>query len=474
MNWEIIIGLEVHAELSTRSKLFCPCSTAFGGAPNTQVCPVCSGMPGSLPAVNRAAVEYAMRLGLALGCSVAERCKFDRKNYFYPDLPKAYQVSQLYEPICRDGALEICSPSGPKTIGIREIHMEEDAGKLNHNGVTLMDFNRCGVPLLEIVSQPDMRGGAEAVAYLEKLRDTLLYLDICDCKMQEGSIRADVNVSVRRPGEALGTRTEMKNLNSFKAIARAIDYESRRQADILQSGGAITQETRRWDDANGVSYGMRNKENAQDYRYFPEPDLLPLRIDAAWLAAVRESLPEMAHQKRERYMREHGLSAHEAAVLTSHRNVARLYEELCALSSQPVESARLLTGEVMRLCNATGTAAEDLALDAAKLARLVGFVLDGKISRAAYKEVTEAVFTRDADVDAYIAEKGLMMSLRGDEAAEAARLVLAEQPGALADYRAGKQKAFGFLMGQVMRKLGGAGNPALAERALRQALDGSD
>ena len=272
MKWETVIGLEVHAELSTKSKIFCGCTTDFGGKPNTHVCPVCSGMPGTLPRLNRAVVEYAMRAGLVLNCTITQKCKFDRKNYFYPDLPKAYQVSQLYAPICRDGFMEIESGGHKKRIGIREIHMEEDAGKLLHDpqsGTTHMDFNRCGVPLLEIVSQPDFKSGTEALSYLEQLRETLLYLGVCDCKMQEGSLRADVNLSVRPVGGEMGVRTEMKNLNSFKAISRAIEYEASRQIEVLEKGGKIVQETRRWDDDKGESYGMRSKENAQDYRYFP-------------------------------------------------------------------------------------------------------------------------------------------------------------------------------------------------------------
>jgi aspartyl-tRNA(Asn)/glutamyl-tRNA(Gln) amidotransferase subunit B len=304
MKWETVIGLEVHAELSTRSKIFCACTTAYGGEPNTHVCPVCAGMPGVLPKLNRSVVEYALRLGVALDCAITKHCKFDRKNYFYPDLPKAYQVSQLYAPICRDGHLDIEVDNRKKIIRIREIHMEEDAGKLIHDpkgSDTFMDFNRCGVPLLEIVSQPDFSGADEVTAYLEKLRETLLYLDVCDCKMQEGSLRADINLSVRPTGGELGVRTETKNMNSFKAIGRAIEYETARQIEILEDGGQVVQETRRWDDEKLESYGMRSKENAQDYRYFPEPDLLPVDIDDAWLASVRENLPELAYQKRERY-----------------------------------------------------------------------------------------------------------------------------------------------------------------------------
>jgi len=472
LNWEIVIGLEVHAELATQSKIFCGCPTGFGGEPNTQVCPVCAGMPGVLPKLNRAVVHYALRLGLALGCEITRHCKFDRKNYFYPDLPKAYQVSQLYAPICTGGHLDINS----KSIGIREIHMEEDAGKLVHNalsGETHMDFNRCGVPLLEIVTQPDFAGADEVTAYLEKLREILLYLGVSDCKMQEGSLRADVNLSVRRPGDGLGVRTEIKNLNSLKAIGRAIAYEAARQIKLLESGGQVVQETRRWDDDRGVSCGMRSKENAQDYRYFPEPDLLPIEIDDAWLARVRESLPELAHEKRERYARDFGIPEHEASVLTGHKSISGLFEDLARHSGEALEAAHLITGEIMRLMNRTNTLPEDLAIDAGKLASLIALVTGGKINRQAYKETIEAVFLNGADPAAYITERGLLMADSGSAVNEAVTAAIAHNPGAVRDYRAGKTKAFGFLMGQAMRALRGTGNPDTVKAALETALGGN-
>jgi len=473
MKWETVIGLEVHAELSTKSKIFCACTTAYGGEPNTHVCPVCAGMPGVLPVLNRSVVEYAIRLGIALDCSITQHCKFDRKNYFYPDLPKAYQVSQLYSPICRDGHLDIEANGRKKTINIREIHMEEDAGKLIHdaNGAsTFMDFNRCGVPLLEIVSQPDFSSAAEVIAYLEKLRETLLYLDICDCKMQEGSIRADINLSVRPAGGELGVRTETKNMNSFKAIARAIEYETARQIEILEDGGQIVQETRRWDDEKFESYAMRSKENAQDYRYFPEPDLLPMEIDDKWLASVKKNLPELAHQKRERYCRDFKIPESEAEVLTVHKNICDLFETIAQKSGQPVEAAHLLTGEIMRLMNNANILPEDLVIDASKLSSLITLVTGGKINRNAYKETVEAVFTNNVDPEKYIAEKGLMMINDDNAVITAVKAVIAENQDSVADYRAGKEKVFGFLMGQVMKKLGGKGNPDMAKKTLEDAL----
>jgi aspartyl-tRNA(Asn)/glutamyl-tRNA(Gln) amidotransferase subunit B len=476
MKWETVIGLEVHAELSTKSKIFCSCSTAYGGEPNTHVCPVCAGMPGVLPKLNRSVVEYALRLGVALDCSITKYCKFDRKNYFYPDLPKAYQVSQLYMPICRDGHLDIEVDGKKKAINIREIHMEEDAGKLVHDangGATSMDFNRCGVPLLEIVSQPEFRNAAEVIAYLEKLRETLLYLDICDCKMQEGSIRADINLSMRVFGGELGVRTETKNMNSFKAIARAIEYERERQIEILEDGGQIVQETRRWDDEKLESHGMRSKENAQDYRYFPEPDLLPMEIDDQWLASVRDNLPELAHQKRERYCRDFKIPESEAVVLTVHKNICDIFETLAHKSGQPVEAAHLLTGEIMRLMNNANILPEDLSLDADKISALITLVTGGKINRGAYKETVEAVFTNNVDPNQYIAEKGLMMINDDNAVIEAVKAVITENQDSVAEYRAGKEKVFGFLMGQVMKKLGGKGNPDMAKKALTETLRGN-
>jgi aspartyl-tRNA(Asn)/glutamyl-tRNA(Gln) amidotransferase subunit B len=473
MKWETVIGLEVHAELSTKSKIFCSCSTAYGGEPNTHVCPVCAGMPGVLPKLNRSVVEYALRLGVALDCSITKHCKFDRKNYFYPDLPKAYQVSQLYMPICRDGHLDIEVGGQKKSIRIREIHMEEDAGKLIHDakGVdTSMDFNRCGVPLLEIVSQPDFRSAAEVLAYLEKLRETLLYLDICDCKMQEGSIRADINLSMRPFGGELGVRTETKNMNSFKAIARAIEYETERQIEILEDGGQIVQETRRWDDEKLESHGMRSKENAQDYRYFPEPDLLPMEIDDAWLASVRNNLPELAHQKREHYCRDFKIPESEAVVITVHKNICDLFEDLAQKSGHPVEAAHLLTGELMRLMNNANILPEDLVINTGKLSTLISLVMGGKINRGAYKETIEAVFTNNVDPESYIAEKGLMMINDDNAVIEAVKAVITENQDSVADYRRGKEKVFGFLMGQVMKKLGGKGNPDIAKKTLTEML----
>jgi aspartyl-tRNA(Asn)/glutamyl-tRNA(Gln) amidotransferase subunit B len=470
--WETVMGLEVHAELSTKTKIFCGCTTEFGGEPNTHVCPGCAGMPGTLPKLNRSVLEYAVRLGLVLGCDITANNRFDRKNYFYPDLPKAYQVSQLYAPICRGGGLEIEVEGDRSFIRLHQIHMEEDAGKLIHeSGFTQMDFNRGGTPLLEIVSEPDFRTAAEVIAYLEKLRETLMYLDVCDCKMQEGSLRADVNLSVRPAGsDKLGTRVEMKNINSFKAIARAIEYESSRQIEVLESGGTLVQETRRWDDDCGESFAMRSKANATDYRYFPDPDLPPIRVTDADLERIRGTLPELAHQKRERYVRL-GMSDKIAATITAHKNISDLFEDVFEHSDNFIESTNLITGEVMRLMNATGTLPENLTLDGAKLAELVRLVADGKINRNSYKEVVGAIFA-DSSVEpmAYIEERGLLMVADTGAAQAAVAEILAENASAVEDYRAGKQKAFGFLMGQVMKKLGGTASPDVIKSTLTEAL----
>ncbi|MCL1882044.1 MAG: Asp-tRNA(Asn)/Glu-tRNA(Gln) amidotransferase subunit GatB [Oscillospiraceae bacterium] len=477
--WEVVMGLEVHAELSTKTKIFCGCSTVFGGKPNTNVCPICTGMPGTLPVLNRAVLDYALKLGVTLGCNINQNCKFDRKNYFYPDLPKAYQVSQLYAPICQGGGLEIeVGESGEKKfINIHQIHMEEDAGKLVHeSNFTQIDYNRGCVPLLEIVSKPDFRSGDEVIAYLEKLRETLMYLDVCDCKMQEGSLRADVNLSVRKLGGELGTRTEMKNLNSFKAIARAIVYESERQIDLLESGGEVKQETRRWDDERGESYAMRSKANAQDYRYFPDPDLLPISITDEELELIRKSLPELAHQKRERYMKDYGMSKIVACTITSHKNLSDLFEITTEHSEQGGEVANLISGEFMRLLKSSNTLPEKIEPEilGRKFAELVKLVVDSKINRGAYKEVVGKVFESPHEIEpmAYIEEKGLLMITDTGAVEEAVKSILAKNQSAVDDYRAGKQKAFGFLMGQTMKKLGGTASPDVIKSTLTDVLKG--
>ncbi len=474
MNYQMVVGLEVHVELSTKSKIFCSCTTEFGGEPNTHVCPVCSGMPGVLPVLNKKVVDYAIRAGIATNCEITRYNKFDRKNYFYPDLPKAYQVSQLYLPICRNGKVEIEVNGEKKYIGIHEIHMEEDAGKLVHDpwdDCTLVDYNRCGVPLLEIVSEPDFRSADEVIAYLTKLRETMMYLGVSDCKMQEGSMRADVNISVMPMGSTkFGTRTEMKNMNSFKAIYKAINYEAQRQIEILEAGGAVTQETRRWDDNKDASFAMRSKENAQDYRYFPEPDLLPIEISDEWIQQAKDNMPELPEAKRARYMSEFGLSEYDASVITAERQIAYIFEDATAICGKPKEVCNYVMGELMRLMSETGTLAEELEMDPKKIAEIIELVADGKINRTAAKGVFEAVFKENVEPEKYIEEHDLAMVDNSDEVEAIVTKVIADNPKSIEDLKAGKAKARGFLVGQTMKALKGKANPQTVNKVLDEKL----
>lgn len=473
MEWETVVGLETHVELNTKTKIFCGCTTAFGGEPNTHCCPVCTGMPGTLPVLNRKVVEYAIRTGVALGGSISPITRFDRKNYFYPDLPKAYQISQLYLPICVGGGVTIETDAGEKTIGIHEMHMEEDAGKLIHqDGRTLIDYNRCGVPLLEIVTEPDFRRADEVIAYLEQLKSMLEYLGVSDCKMQEGSLRCDVNLSVRPVGsETLGTRTEMKNLSSFRAIARAVEVEARRQIALLEQGGTVEQETRRWDEEQNCSYAMRSKETAKDYRYFPDPDLPALHIRREEVEQARAQLPELAPAKRRRYQEEYGLSAYDAEMLTMSRRFAAYFEQVVAFDAPPKAAANWMLGEVLRDRKEAAQPTEDIPLSPKHLAALIECVAEGKINRNTASEVFSAVFHSDEDPIAYIRTHGLEQISDEDAIARVVAQVLEENPQSVSDWRSGKQKAFGFLVGQTMRKLGGKGNPQLVRQLLENQLN---
>ena len=404
--YETVIGLEVHVELATKTKIFCGCSTAFGGAPNTHTCPVCTGMPGSLPVLNKAVVEKAVAVGLATNCTITQNCKFDRKNYFYPDNPQNYQISQLYYPICRNGKVEIEVDGNKKYVRIHEIHMEEDAGKLVHDPYTdssLVDYNRSGVPLIEIVSEPDMRSAEEVIAYLEKLRLIIQYLGASDCKLNEGSMRADVNLSVREVGaEKFGTRTEMKNLNSFKAIARAIENEKERQIDLIESGEKVIQETRRWDDTKEYSYAMRSKEDAQDYRYFPDPDLVPVMISDEWMEEIRSRQPELRDEKRIRYKEEYDIPDYDIDILTNSKKLADIFEEAIALGAAPKKVSNWLMVETMRLMKEASIDADDLKFSAKNLAAIIKMVDDKVINGTVAKEVFEKVFAEDIDPEAYV------------------------------------------------------------------------
>ena len=473
--YETVIGLEVHVELATKTKIFCGCSTAFGGAPNTHTCPVCTGMPGSLPVLNKKVVEYAAAVGLATNCNITKDCKFDRKNYFYPDNPQNYQISQLYLPICRDGHVDIELEDGTvKPVRIHEIHMEEDAGKLVHDdwsGESLVDFNRSGVPLIEIVSEPDMRSAKEVIAYLEKLRLIIQYLGASDCKLQEGSMRADVNLSVREVGTAeFGTRTETKNLNSFSAIERAIEAEKNRQIDLIESGEKIVQETRRWNDDKEYSYAMRSKEDAQDYRYFPDPDLVPIHISDEWLEEIRSRQPEFKTEKMKRYKEEFGIPDYDIEILTDSKKLADIFEQTTAICNNPKKVSNWLMVETMRIIKEKSMDVSDISFSPANLAALIKLTDDGSINSSVAKEVFEKIFDEDIDPVKYVEENGLKQV--NDEGAlkKTVEDVIAANPQSVEDYRNGKEKAIGFLVGQTMKAMKGKANPAMVNDMLKELL----
>ncbi len=473
--YETVIGLEVHVELATKTKIFCGCSTAFGGAPNTHTCPVCTGMPGSLPVLNKKVVEYAAAVGLATNCNITKDCKFDRKNYFYPDNPQNYQISQLYLPICRDGHVDIELEDGTvKPVRIHEIHMEEDAGKLVHDdwsGESLVDFNRSGVPLIEIVSEPDMRSAKEVIAYLEKLRLIIQYLGASDCKLQEGSMRADVNLSVREVGTAeFGTRTETKNLNSFSAIERAIEAEKNRQIDLIESGEKVVQETRRWNDDKEYSYAMRSKEDAQDYRYFPDPDLVPIHISDEWLEEIRSRQPEFKTEKMKRYKEEFGIPDYDIEILTDSKKLADIFEQTTAICNNPKKVSNWLMVETMRIIKEKSMDVSDISFSPANLAALIKLTDDGSINSSVAKEVFEKIFDEDIDPVKYVEENGLKQV--NDEGAlkKTVEDIIAANPQSVEDYRSGKEKAIGFLVGQTMKAMKGKANPAMVNDMLKELL----
>lgn len=475
MQYETVIGLEVHVELSTNTKIFCGCSTEFGGEPNTHICPVCTGMPGSLPVLNKQVVEYAMAVGLATNCHIQKLCKFDRKNYFYPDNPQNYQISQLYLPICYDGYLEIETKKGKKKVGIHEMHMEEDAGKLIHDEweeSTLIDYNRSGVPLIEIVSEPDMNTPDEVIAYLEKLRMIIQYVGASDCKLQEGSMRADVNISLRKADETkLGTRTEMKNLNSFKAIRRAIEGETKRQMELLEEGKQIIQETRRWDDNKECSYPMRSKEDAKDYRYFPEPDLIPICIDDQWIEEVKNKQPELRDDKMLRYKKEYGLPDYDSSILTASKKMADLFEETVSICHKPKKVSNWLMVEAMRLLNESEMDAEKIHFSPKHLAALIELAESKEISGTVAKEVFEHIFYKDIDPVAYVEQNGLKTVTDENALAEIIENILKDNPQSVSDYKGGKKKAFGFLVGQTMKKMKGKADPEAVNRILMEKIE---
>ena len=473
--YETVIGLEVHVELATKTKIFCGCSTEFGGAPNTHTCPVCTGMPGSLPVLNKKVVEFALKAGLAANCQINQYCKFDRKNYFYPDNPQNYQISQLYLPICHDGWVEIETSAGKKKIRIHEMHMEEDAGKLIHDeweDCSLVDYNRSGVPLIEIVSEPDMRSSEEVIAYLEKLRCMMQYLGVSDCKLQEGSMRADVNLSVREVGaEEFGTRTEMKNLNSFKAIARAIEGERERQIELLEEGKEVTQETRRWDDNKEYSYAMRSKEDAKDYRYFPDPDLPPIHISDAWIEKIKAEQPELREAKQARYQEEYGLPAYDAGILTESRHLAGLFEETAAIYGNAKKTANWFMGEVLRLTKDKAMDPEQVSFLPKHLADLLAMVEKSEVSPQNAKKVFEKVFDDDIDPVSYIEEHGLKIVEDTGLLEETINKILEANPGPLSELLGGKDKVMGFFVGQIMKEMKGKANPASVRETLIKEVE---
>lgn len=474
--YETVIGLEVHVELATKTKIFCSCSTEFGGAPNTHTCPVCTGMPGSLPVLNKQVVEYAMAVGLATNCSITQNCKFDRKNYFYPDNPQNYQISQLYKPICTNGYVEIKGDDGEKKqVRIHEIHMEEDAGKLVHddwNDCSLVDLNRSGVPLIEIVSEPDMRSSDEVIAYLEKLRLIIQYLGASDCKLNEGSMRADVNLSVREYGaKEFGTRTEMKNLNSFKAIARAIENERERQIDLIEAGEAVIQETRRWDDTKEYSYAMRSKEDAQDYRYFPDPDLVPIIISDEWMAEVKSKEPEFRDEKMARYISEFNLPEYDADIITLYKPLADLFEVAVQKGSAPKEASNWLMGETMRIVKDKGIEPDQVKLTGENFAKFLKLIENDVINKTVAKEVFEAIFDGGVNPEAYVEEHGLKMDNDTDGLKKIIEEVVANNPKAVADYQGGNKKAIGALVGQTMKATQGKANPQMINKILNEILN---
>ena len=477
MEYETVIGLEIHAQLLTESKLFCGCSTRFGAEPNTQVCPICLGMPGVLPVMNRKAAEYAVMMALAVGCKINNRSVFARKNYFYPDLPKGYQISQYSEPLAEHGSVEIEVDGEIKKIGITRVHMEEDAGKLLHGetiedeGSSFVDLNRTGVPLIEIVSEPDMRSPEEASAYLKALRDILVYLGVCSGNMEEGSFRCDANVSIRPAGsKELGTKAELKNMNSFKFVKDALSYEIERQKEVLSGGGRVIQETRLFDPSRGVTAPMRTKEEAHDYRYFPEPDLLPLVVEDSLIEELRENLPELPQEKKERFVEEYGLPPYDAGVLTSSRELADYYEAAAKAAGDPKTASNWVMGEVLRLLKEDGRLIAECPVKPEALADLIGMVEKGKISGKVAKEVFADMYKTGKTPEEVVAEKGLTQISDEGELIEVIDRVLAENAENVDRYRKGEEKLLGFFVGQVMKATRGQANPGAVNKLLKEKL----
>ena len=474
-DYEIVIGLEVHCELSTKTKIFCSCSTEFGGEPNTHCCPVCMAMPGTLPVLNEKVVEYAVKAGLATNCSIEKNTKNDRKNYFYPDNPKSYQISQFDKPLCYDGHVTIETEDGEKEIRIERIHIEEDAGKLNHDDYgrgSFVDLNRAGVPLIEVVSRPDMRSAAEVEAYMRKLKSIFEYIEISDCKMQEGSLRADVNVSVRKKGATeFGTRTEMKNMNSFRSIVRAIDYEASRQIEEIEAGNKIVQETLRWDDISGRTFSMRDKEDAQDYRYFPEPDLVALKLSDEYIENIRKGLPELPESRRKRYIEDYELTEKAANFVTGSKYYSNLFEDTIKVCNNPKTAGNLIMSDIARILNEREEEPEDLKFGGKELGELVILLDKGTISSAIAKKVLEELFNEIKMPSKIIEEKGWIQISDEGAIKEVVMKILENNPQSIADYKAGKDRALGFLVGQAMKETRGKANPQMLNKMFLDELN---
>ena len=474
-DYEVTIGLEVHAQLDTNTKIFCSCSTEFGAEPNVHTCPVCLGLPGVLPVLNKKAVEYAIKAGLALNCDIASFSKFDRKNYFYPDLPKAYQISQFDLPLCTDGHINVKTEDEEVRVRINRIHMEEDAGKLVHDGTTdegsLVDYNRVGTPLIEIVTEPDIHSPAQAVAYLKELKSILEYLEVSDCNMAEGSLRCDANASIKPKGqEELGTKTELKNMNSFKAIEKALKYEIKRQAKVLNAGKEVIQETRMWDDDLGKTFSMRGKEEAHDYRYFPEPDLVPMEVDESWLEKIEEDIPELPTDRKARFINEFGLPEYDAEVLTDSKDIADFFEATVNKHDDPKSVSNWVMGDLMRLLNEESLEINEADITADGLAEMLALMDDGTISSKIAKTVFEEMFKTGKDPDTIVEEKGLKQISDEDELGNVIDGVIENNPDAVADYKGGKDQAIGYLVGQVMKETRGKADPQLTNQMLREKL----
>lgn len=474
-DYEVVIGLEVHCELSTKTKIFCSCSTEFGGEPNTHCCPICMAMPGTLPVLNEKVVEYAVKAGLATNCSIEKNSKNDRKNYFYPDLPKSYQISQFDKPLCYEGYVNIETENGEKQIRIERIHIEEDAGKLNHDEYgrgSFVDLNRAGVPLIEVVSRPDMRSAQEVEAYMRKLKSIFEYIEVSDCKMQEGSLRADVNVSVRKKGATeFGTRTEMKNMNSFRSIVRAIEYESERQIEEIEAGNVITQETLRWDDVSGRTFPMRDKEDAQDYRYFPEPDLVSIKLSDEYIENIRKELPELPESRRKRYIEEYELTEKAANFVTSSKYYSNLFEAAIEVCKNPKTVGNLIMSDIARILNEREEEPEDLKFGGKELGELVTLIDKGTISSAIAKKVLEELFNEVKMPSEIIEEKGWVQISDEGAIKEVVMKVLENNPQSIADFKAGKDKALGFLVGQAMKETRGKANPQMLNKMFLEELN---